>query len=66
LVFVWEGQPVSLSVPTSRDASVEKWLKPGWDQFRIDYRSGESYEPDFVIQTKVEMLVCEVNEQRDR
>jgi type III restriction enzyme len=29
-------------------------------QFRIDYRSEESYEPDFVVETNSTMLVCEV------
>jgi type III restriction enzyme len=42
------------------DARVEKWIKPGRNQFRIDYRSGEAYEPDFVVETADRMLVCEV------
>jgi type III restriction enzyme len=40
-----------LAVTIDGDASVEKWLKPGRNQFRIDYRSGEAYEPDFVVET---------------
>lgn len=42
------------------EASVEKWLKPGRGQFQIDYRSGENYEPDFVVETSEAMLICEV------
>jgi type III restriction enzyme len=49
-----------LAVTIDGDVSVEKWLKPGRNQFRIDYRSGESYEPDFVVETKNRMLICEV------
>lgn len=57
-----------LAVTINGDASVEKWLKPGRNQFRIDYRSGEAYEPDFVVETKTRMLICEVqarNEMED-
>ncbi|MGH7117934.1 MAG: type IV secretion system DNA-binding domain-containing protein, partial [Acetobacteraceae bacterium] len=57
-----------LAVTIDGDASVEKWLKPGRNQFRIDYHSGEAYEPDFVVETKTRMLICEVkanNEMED-
>jgi type III restriction enzyme len=47
------------------DASTEKWIKPGPRQFRIDYRSGDAYEPDFVVETKTKMLVCEVKAQNE-
>ena len=47
------------------DASAEKWIKPGRNQFRIDYRSGEAYEPDFVVETKTRMLICEVKAQNE-
>jgi type III restriction enzyme len=42
------------------DKSVEKWMKPGRAQFQIEYRSGENYEPDFVIETKDRSLIVEV------
>lgn len=48
------------AVVVDGEASVEKWLKPGRTQFRIDYRSGDSYEPDFVVESKNAMLICEV------
>ena len=47
------------------EASVEKWLKPGRGQFQIDYRSGENYEPDFVVETTDGMLICEVKARAD-
>ena len=42
------------------DKTVEKWMKPGRGQFQINYRSGEVYEPDFVVETKDRVLLCEV------
>ncbi|WLA81955.1 DEAD/DEAH box helicase [Bradyrhizobium elkanii] len=54
-----------LAVTIESDASVEKWLKPGPNQFRIDYRSGEGYWPDFVVETKTKMLICEVKARNE-
>lgn len=54
-----------LAVIIDRDAEAEKWIKPGRSQFRIDYRSGEAYEPDFVVETKTRMLVCEVKARNE-
>lgn len=54
-----------LAVIIDSDASTEKWLKPGRNQFRIDYRSGEAYEPDFVVETKTTMLICEVKARNE-
>jgi type III restriction enzyme len=54
-----------LAVIIDGDAGVEKWLKPGRSQFRIDYRSGEAYEPDFVVETKTKMLICEVKAKNE-
>jgi type III restriction enzyme len=48
------------AVLIDQDTSVEKWMKPGKSQFQIDYRSGESHEPDFVIETGDKLLICEV------
>jgi type III restriction enzyme len=42
------------------DETVEKWMKPGKAQFQIEYRSGEAYEPDFVVETKDRILICEI------
>lgn len=54
-----------LAVVIEADPSTEKWIKPGRNQFRIDYRSGEAYEPDFVVETKTNMLICEVKAQNE-
>lgn len=54
-----------LAVVVEADPSTEKWIKPGRNQFRIDYRSGEAYEPDFVVETKTNMLICEVKAKNE-
>lgn len=54
-----------LAIVIEGDPSTEKWIKPGRNQFRIDYRSGEAYEPDFVVETKTRMLICEVKAQNE-
>jgi len=54
-----------LAVVIEAEPSTEKWIKPGRNQFRIDYRSGEAYEPDFVVETKTNMLICEVKAQNE-
>jgi type III restriction enzyme len=45
--------------------AVDKWMKPGAGQFQIDFRSGEGYEPEFVVETKDRLLLCEVKAQGD-
>lgn len=47
------------------DASVEKWVKPARAQFQIEYRSGDAYEPDFVVETKDAILICEIKAQNE-
>ncbi len=50
------------------EKQVEKWIKPGRAQFQIEYRSGEGYEPDFVVETTDRILLAEVkagNELQD-
>ena len=36
-----------------------KWFKPARNQFKIFYRSGEGYEPDFVVETATHKYLCE-------
>lgn len=36
-----------------------KWFKPAPGQFRIYYRSEQSYEPDFVVETSTAKFLCE-------
>jgi type III restriction enzyme len=47
------------------DSSVQKWIKPGKAQFQIEYRSGQSYEPDFVVETGDCILICEIKAQNE-
>lgn len=50
------------------DSTVQKWLKPAPGSFRITFRSGEQYEPDFVVETADSRLLVEVkadNEMED-
>lgn len=54
-----------LAVLIDAEGTVQKWLKPGRAQFRIEYRSGDAYEPDFVVETKDRMLICEVKARNE-
>ena len=36
------------------------WLKPGYNQFRIEYQSGKRYAPDSVFETVLEKLIVEI------
>ena len=47
------------------ESSVIRWVKPGPKQFRIEYRRGESYEPDFVVETTGEKLIIEIKARKD-
>ena len=41
------------------DPEVIKWMKPAPGQFRIEYRNGHNYEPDFVVETADACLLVE-------
>jgi len=41
------------------DDSVLKWMKPAPGVFKIEYKDGIAYNPDFVVETKTEKLICE-------
>jgi type III restriction enzyme len=47
------------AVLLERDAAVTKWFKPGKGVFQIRYTSDSDYEPDFVVETETEKLLCE-------
>ncbi|ODT71212.1 MAG: restriction endonuclease subunit R [Pelagibacterium sp. SCN 63-23] len=42
------------------EKNVLKWLKPGRNEFSIEYHSGKTYEPDFVVETIDEKLIVEI------
>lgn len=45
---------------------VKVWLKPGPGVFQITYARGSKYEPDFLVETATEMLICEVKAEDQR
>jgi type III restriction enzyme len=47
------------AVILENDEDVLKWFKPAKGDFRIHYRHDESYEPDFVLETKNGKFLCE-------
>lgn len=51
-----------------REPGVKVWIKPAGGVFNIAYSRGHNYEPDFLVETATEMLICEVkanNEMSD-
>lgn len=47
------------AVVLEKDSSVIKWFKPGKGVFQIRYTGDNDYEPDFVVETETEKLLCE-------
>jgi type III restriction enzyme len=48
------------AVMLENDTSVVKWFKPGRTDFQIHYKGDERYEPDFVVETTDQKLICEI------
>jgi len=47
------------TVVIEKDNTVIKWFKPGKGVFQIRYSNDADYEPDFVVETETEKLICE-------
>ena len=47
------------AVILENDEDVLKWFKPAKGDFQIHYSHEESYEPDFVVETKTAKFLCE-------
>jgi len=47
------------AVILENDDDVLKWFKPAKSDFQIHYKADDSYEPDFVVETKKGKLLCE-------
>jgi type III restriction enzyme len=47
------------AVILENDGDVVKWFKPAKGDFQIHHSHEESYEPDFVVETKTGKLLCE-------
>lgn len=54
-----------LAVILEDDQKVLKWMKPASGHFQIEWKSGSAYEPDFVVETANEKLICEVKARGD-
>lgn len=52
-------------IDSDHEKEVLRWVKPGRNQFVIDYRRGERYEPDFVVETTTEKLICEIKARNE-
>ncbi|MBU8730762.1 DEAD/DEAH box helicase family protein [Cytobacillus oceanisediminis] len=48
------------SVICENDPNVLKWFKPSAGQLKIYYGRGETYHPDFVVETTTLKLICEI------
>jgi len=47
------------AVILENDEEVLKWIKPAKGCFQIYYSHNDSYEPDFVVETKAHKIICE-------
>ncbi|WP_366142350.1 DEAD/DEAH box helicase family protein [uncultured Roseibium sp.] len=54
---------VILEAPS--ETAVQRWMKPGVGQFRIEYAAGQSYEPDFVVETDKEKFIVEIKAKNE-
>ncbi|WP_374393434.1 DEAD/DEAH box helicase family protein [Tabrizicola sp.] len=48
-----------------QDPKVLLWMKPGPNQFKIFDSDGNSYQPDFVVETEAEKLIIETKRASD-
>lgn len=47
------------------ETGVLRWMKPGIGQFRIEYAAGQSYEPDFVVETDKDKFIVEIKAKNE-
>ncbi|MBD8653659.1 DEAD/DEAH box helicase family protein [Rhizobium sp. CFBP 13726] len=52
-------------IEAASEMLVQRWMKPGVGQFRIEYSAGQSYEPDFVVETDKEKLIVEIKAKNE-
>lgn len=48
------------AIVLERDKTVEKWLRPAAHQFKIWWKAGREYEPDFVVETADNIYIVEI------
>jgi len=49
----------------TRESKMRHWIKPVPKQFDIHYAKGSQYQPDFLIETDAEMLICEIKARNE-
>lgn len=54
-----------MAVLLEDDRTVDLWMKPGPNQFKIYDSEGHAYQPDFVVETKTEKLILETKRASD-
>ncbi|MET3614760.1 type III restriction enzyme [Rhizobium aquaticum] len=52
-------------IEAASETGVQRWMKPGVGQFRIEYAAGQSYEPDFVVETDKEKFIVEIKAKNE-
>jgi type III restriction enzyme len=55
-----EEREFAVLIDSNNEAGVLRWMKPGAGQFRIEYANGQSYEPDFVVETRSQKLIVKI------
>jgi hypothetical protein len=50
---------------SNNETGVQRWMKPGIGQFRIEYAAGQSYEPDFVVETDKDKFIVEIKAKNE-
>lgn len=48
-----------LAMVLEDDPAVIRWMKPAVGHFQIDWKCGIPYQPDFVVETHTEKVICE-------
>lgn len=54
-----------MAVILEQDASVQLWMKPGPNQFKIYDEDNTPYQPDFVVETMTDKLIIETKRASD-
>lgn len=54
-----------MAVLLEGDASVQLWMKPGPNQFKVYDADGLPYQPDFVVETDSDKLIIETKRQSE-
>lgn len=60
-----EEREFAVLIDSENEPDVLRWMKPGSGQFRIEYASGQAYEPDFVVETRTQKLIVEIKAKNE-